>query len=62
MPMKDGSTTVIARKRVNWKDASLVLGYSRKLYVQYYPCFTRFEAKIFLNFLIVSSLPAFNDC
>jgi transposase len=28
--------------------ASLVLAYSRRLFVRYYPCFTRFEAKIFL--------------
>lgn len=28
--------------------ASLVLAYSRKIYVQYYPCFTRFECKVFL--------------
>jgi len=29
--------------------ASLVLGYSRKLFIQYYPRFTRFEAKVFLT-------------
>ncbi len=29
--------------------ATLVLGYSRKLYVQYYPVFTRFEARAFLT-------------
>ena len=29
--------------------ASLVLAYSRYLFMQYYPCFTRFEAKTFLN-------------
>jgi len=28
--------------------ASLIFGFSRKLFIQYYPCFTRFEAKIFL--------------
>jgi transposase len=28
--------------------ASLVLAYSRKIYVQYYPRFTRFECKVFL--------------
>ena len=28
--------------------ASLVLAYSRKIYVQYYPCFTRLECKVFL--------------
>lgn len=29
--------------------ASLVFGFSRKLFIQYYPRFTRFEAKIFLS-------------
>lgn len=29
--------------------ATLVLGYSRKIYVQYYPVFTRFEARAFLT-------------
>lgn len=29
--------------------ASLVLAYSRKLFIQYYPTFTRFEAKVFLR-------------
>lgn len=29
--------------------ASLVLAYSRKIYIQYYPCFTRFECKVFLS-------------
>ena len=29
--------------------ASLVLSYSRYLFMQYYPCFTRFEAKTFLK-------------
>ncbi len=28
--------------------AALVLSYSRKIYVQYYPCFTRFECRAFL--------------
>lgn len=29
--------------------ASLVLAYSRRIYIQYYPCFTRFECKVFLQ-------------
>ncbi|MDQ6959458.1 MAG: helix-turn-helix domain-containing protein, partial [Mariprofundaceae bacterium] len=29
--------------------ASLVLAYSRKVYIQYYPHFTRFECKVFLD-------------
>jgi transposase len=35
--------------RVKAQCASLVFAYSRKLFMQYYPCFTRFEAKIFLK-------------
>lgn len=29
--------------------ASLVLAFSRRIYIQYYPCFTRFEARVFLS-------------
>jgi transposase len=29
--------------------AALILAYSRKTFIQYYPCFTRFEAKVFLS-------------
>jgi len=29
--------------------AALILAYSRKLFIRYYPCFTRFEAKVFLS-------------
>ncbi len=36
-------------KKIKIQCASLVLGYSRKLFMQYYPCFTRFEAKSFLK-------------
>ena len=39
----------IGAKVVKAQCASLVLAYSRKLYMQYYPCFTRFEAKSFLK-------------
>jgi len=28
--------------------AALMLAYSRRLFIRYYPCFTRFEAKSFL--------------
>jgi len=28
--------------------AGLILAYSRRLFIRYYPCFTRFEAKVFL--------------
>jgi transposase len=36
-------------KTVKTQCASLVLAYSRMLFVQYYPHFTRFEAKVFLT-------------
>ena len=36
-------------KAVTAQCASLVLAYSRMLFIQYYPCFTRFEAKAFLS-------------
>lgn len=39
---------VIADKTVATQCSSLVLAYSRRLFIQYYPRFTRFEAKDFL--------------
>jgi transposase len=36
-------------KKVKAQCASLVMAYSRKLFIQYYPTFTRFEAKVFLS-------------
>jgi len=36
-------------KKVKAQCAGLVLGYSRKLFIQDYPCFTRFEARVFLD-------------
>jgi len=39
----------LAGKPVTAQCASLVLAYSRMLFIQYYPRFTRFEAKAFLN-------------
>lgn len=38
----------VGRKMVQAQCASLVLAYSRKLFVSYYPRFTRFECKVFL--------------
>lgn len=38
----------IAGKTVTAQCASLVLAYSRRLFIQYYPRYTRFEAKCFL--------------
>ena len=39
----------IAGQSVKAQCASLVLAFSRQLFIQYYPCYTRFEAKIFLQ-------------
>jgi transposase len=38
----------IGGRKVTAQCASLVLAYSRKLFIQYYPCFTRFECRVFL--------------
>ncbi|MBM3300125.1 MAG: DDE-type integrase/transposase/recombinase, partial [Deltaproteobacteria bacterium] len=35
-------------KSVTAQCAGLVLAYSRRLFIRYYPCFTRFEARVFL--------------
>jgi transposase len=40
---------LLGDKKIKAQCASLILGYSRKLFIQYYPCFTRFEAKTFLK-------------
>ena len=39
----------LGEKPVSAQCASLVLAYSRMLFIQYYPAFTRFEAKAFLT-------------
>ena len=38
----------LGKKQVTAQCASLVLAYSRKIFIQYYPRFTRFECKVFL--------------
>ena len=42
-------TVVIGAKKVKRQCASLVLGYSRMLYIQFYPRFQRFHMKVFLT-------------
>jgi len=42
--------------------AALIFSYSRLLYVQYYPRFTRFEAKIFLRAALVAMQGACGRC
>jgi transposase len=40
---------LLGDQKVKAQCAGLVLAYSRKLFIQYYPCFTRFEARVFLD-------------
>ena len=40
---------LLGGNQVKAQCAGLVLAYSRKLFVQYYPAFTRFEARVFLD-------------
>lgn len=40
---------VIEGRKVKAQCAGLVLAYSRKLFIQYFPAFTRFEARVFLT-------------
>ena len=40
---------IIGEKKVKAQCAGLVLAYSRTLFIQYYPLFTRFEARVFLD-------------
>jgi transposase len=40
---------VVGGKKVKAQCAGLVLAYSRRLFIQYYPAFTRFEARVFLD-------------
>lgn len=42
-------TIIIGGKKVVAQCASMVLAYSRKIFIQYYPRFTRFECKVFLT-------------
>lgn len=39
---------ILDGKTVSAQCAGLILAYSRRLFIRYYPCFTRFEAKVFL--------------
>ena len=40
---------ILDGKKITAQCASLTLGYCRKVFIQYYPQFTRFEAKVFLT-------------
>jgi len=40
---------LLGGKKVKAQCAGLVLAYSRKLFIQYYPAFSRFEARVFLD-------------
>ena len=41
-------TVLLGNSKVKAQCAALVLSFSRRIYVQYYPCFTRFECRVFL--------------
>lgn len=40
---------VLGGKKITAQCACLVLAYSRKVFIQYYPSYTRFEARVFLS-------------
>lgn len=40
---------ILDGKKITVQCAGLVLAYSKKVFIQYYPSFTRFEAKVFLT-------------
>jgi transposase len=40
---------ILGGKKITAQCASLTLGYCRKVFIQYYPKFTRFETKVFLT-------------
>jgi transposase len=50
---------VLDGKPVIAQCAGLVLAYSRRIFIRYYPCFTRFEAKVFLadGFAFMDGVP-----
>ncbi len=41
-------TILLGNSKTKAQCAALVLSFSGKIYVQYYPCFTRFECRVFL--------------
>lgn len=49
-------------KKITAQCASLTLGYCKKLFIQYYPQFTRFEAKVFLTEAFIYMAGACQRC
>ena len=49
-------------KKTKAQCASLIFGFSRKLFIQYYPRFTRFEAKVFLHNAFIFMDASCNRC
>jgi len=49
-------------KKITAQCASLTLGYCKKLFIQYYPQFTRFEAKVFLTEAFIYMAGACERC
>jgi hypothetical protein len=52
----------IGNKKLTAQCASLTMGYCKKVFIQYYPKFTRFEAKIFLTEAFIYMAGACQRC
>ena len=53
---------ILGGKKITAQCASLTMGYCKKLFIQYYPQFTRFEAKVFLSQAFVYMAGACERC
>jgi hypothetical protein len=53
---------ILGGKKITTQCASLTLGYCRKVFIQYYPKFTRFEAKVFLTEALIYMAGACERC
>ncbi len=53
---------IIGGKKITAQCAILTMAYSEKVYIQYYPRFTRFEAKVFLTDAICYMLGSCSQC
>lgn len=53
---------ILAGRKIVAQCASLTQGYSKKVFIQYYPRFTRFETKVFLTEAFIAMGGACNRC
>ena len=53
---------ILGGKKITAQCASLTMGYCKRLFIQYYPKFTRFEAKVFLSQAFVYMTSACERC